>query len=275
MYFSDSTRDNVEPEKIILRFPISPILYESYPIPSLWDEVQAQKLTEAIEADTLRGRYISTLRAVGPLGADYYLRSHLMRKLSSLTSTSGTPALKGLVNGSTGPGRTDIFTRLTSLLSTFETRFTSISSAWLSPKLNKLIETLVNYKSQSFHGIVFVEQRQVAIAVAWLLQCLPETKEWIRCAALVGHGEAAGSGKAAEVMDNNSQKNVVSSFRKGELNLCASLSIFVAWHVSSATVIATAVAEEGLDFPVGHISRLGSESYSQYRLVNSLFAMTG
>ncbi|KAI6111057.1 hypothetical protein F5141DRAFT_1112279 [Pisolithus sp. B1] len=120
----------------------------------------------------------------------------------------------------------------------------TVPLAWCSPKVKALTES-------TFHGIVFVEQRQVAACLAKILGNVPELRGKIRCAELVGHGGGHGSGRhnsasggargkatvsvRADVkgMGLARQQDTVKMFREGELNL----------------LIATSVAEEGLDFP--------------------------
>ncbi|KIK15716.1 hypothetical protein PISMIDRAFT_292156 [Pisolithus microcarpus 441] len=127
----------------------------------------------------------------------------------------------------------------------------TVPLAWCSPKVKALTEVLLEYYTSTFHGIVFVEQRQVATCLAKILGNVPELRGKIRCAELVGHGGGHGSGRhnsgsggtrgkaavsvRADVkgMGLARQQDTVKMFRDGELNL----------------LIATSVAEEGLDFP--------------------------
>ncbi|KAI6138924.1 hypothetical protein BKA82DRAFT_3009633 [Pisolithus tinctorius] len=127
----------------------------------------------------------------------------------------------------------------------------TVPLAWCSPKVKALTEVLLEYHTSTFHGIVFVEQRQVAACLAKILGNVPELRGKIRCAELVGHGGGHGSGRQnggsgggkgkaavsvrADVkgMGLARQQDTVRMFREGELNL----------------LIATSVAEEGLDFP--------------------------
>ncbi|KAI6038418.1 hypothetical protein EDC04DRAFT_3113667 [Pisolithus marmoratus] len=127
----------------------------------------------------------------------------------------------------------------------------TVPLAWCSPKVKALTEVLLEYYTSTFHGIVFVEQRQVAACLAKILGNVPELRGKIRCGELVGHGGGHGSGRhnggsgsvrgkaavsvRADVkgMGLARQQDTVRMFREGELNL----------------LIATSVAEEGLDFP--------------------------
>ncbi|KAI6164182.1 hypothetical protein EDD17DRAFT_1562649 [Pisolithus thermaeus] len=127
----------------------------------------------------------------------------------------------------------------------------TVPLAWCSPKVKALTEVLLEYYTSTFHGIVFVEQRQVAACLAKILGNVPELRGKIQCMELVGHGGGHGSGRhnsasggargkatvsvRADVkgMGLARQQDTVKMFREGELNL----------------LIATSVAEEGLDFP--------------------------
>jgi endoribonuclease Dicer len=127
---------------------------------------------------------------------------------------------------------------------------------WCTPQVKKLVELLVEHHTQSFQGIVFVEQRHVATALARLLPRIPVLQGKIKSAELVGHGASAAAKALVKGMGVQNQQDVVKSFRDGELNLrkwrtscycppaCSDLIIMI------ILVVATSVAEEGLDFPV-------------------------
>lgn len=111
----------------------------------------------------------------------------------------------------------------------------SVPLTWCSPKVKALTEVLLEYFTPTFHGIVFVEQRQVAACLAKILGYVPELQGKIRCAELVGHGgghgsgrhcggsarsRAVGSGRAdVKGMGLAKQHDTVKMFREGDLNL--------------------------------------------------------
>lgn len=130
---------------------------------------------------------------------------------------------------------------------------------------------LLEYHTPTFHGIVFVEQRQVAACLAKILGNIPELRGKIQCAELVGHGgghgggghgggNGSGRGKGvasarADVkgMGLARQQDTVRMFREGDINLRAfseNFSLAVPGLIDGLLVVATSVAEEGLDFPV-------------------------
>ncbi|KAG6900442.1 hypothetical protein C0993_010489 [Termitomyces sp. T159_Od127] len=116
------------------------------------------------------------------------------------------------------------------LLSMDAPSVSTVPLTWCTPKLRTLVELLLAYHRPGFQGIVFVEQRQTATYLAQILPMLPGLKGLLRCGALMGQGiNSEGIGKLTPAV----HKNSVESFRRGDINL----------------LIATSVAEEGLDFP--------------------------
>ncbi|KAF9025151.1 P-loop containing nucleoside triphosphate hydrolase protein [Hymenopellis radicata] len=85
-----------------------------------------------------------------------------------------------------------------------------------------------DHHSPTFQGIVFVEQRQVAACLADILPNVPELKGLITCADLVGKASSVEG-----ISNARGNSNAVLAFRQKKVNL----------------LIATNVAEEGLDFP--------------------------
>ncbi|KAA1110895.1 Dicer-like protein 1 [Puccinia graminis f. sp. tritici] len=106
----------------------------------------------------------------------------------------------------------------------------------LSSKVIALYKILVNYKEKDDHNnflcIVFVERRQHAQLLPILLERNVQLKDFLRPAALTGHGSGNENDLIGIKMDSKTQNRTVAKFRTGEHNL----------------TIATSVAEEGLDF---------------------------
>ena len=48
----------------------------------------------------------------------------------------------------------------------------------------------MKHLSDDFQGIVFLEQRHVASILTWLVSCVLELKERLRCGQLTSHGES-------------------------------------------------------------------------------------
>ncbi|KAG2230115.1 hypothetical protein INT48_006272 [Thamnidium elegans] len=100
-----------------------------------------------------------------------------------------------------------------------------------TPKIRELINCLTAiHKQETFHGIIFVERRQVAKAIKVLIESLSVFKDSIRCDILVGHG-GLNNAPGTVNMKLGDQHSIIQKFRTGELNL----------------IVATSVAEEGLD----------------------------
>lgn len=102
----------------------------------------------------------------------------------------------------------------------------------LSPKVKLLIELLYMYSSQlkeKFCCVIFVERRITAMVLHKLIAEHPKLKTLIRSAPIVGHSNTFES-----TMSARSQNAVLRSFKTKMIN----------------TLIATSVAEEGLDVPL-------------------------
>ncbi|KAG0287620.1 Dicer-like protein 1 [Linnemannia gamsii] len=101
----------------------------------------------------------------------------------------------------------------------------------MSPKVMKLIQILrVAGKSwtKDFCGIIFVQQRDTAIALCLLLQELDEFRDIFRVQVLAGHSDESDSVLKMKFQEQNA---IISNFRSKFYNL----------------LVATSVAEEGLD----------------------------
>jgi len=130
------------------------------------------------------------------------------------TTSYSTTVLKSGQNNSV------LTNKLYAVLQGFEGRVVgriTDTSEVLSPKVVELINVLNEYKSPNFHGIIFVDQRQVARALSWLLKQIPSVRSWVECSELTGHSENSG-------MRTTEQQETVKLFREGKLNLRASVS---------------------------------------------------
>ncbi len=89
--------------------------------------------------------------------------------------------------------------------------------SWCSPKVQTLVEILLESYTPKFHGIVFVERRHVARVLSSVISRVPILRDIINCAECVGHGgEEKGLGGG---MPSEKQRNVVNDFRDGKINL--------------------------------------------------------
>ncbi|TPX55092.1 hypothetical protein PhCBS80983_g05612 [Powellomyces hirtus] len=103
----------------------------------------------------------------------------------------------------------------------------------ISTKVRTLCDILEGYREDaSFSGIVFVQRRDTAERLRDVLANYAKTKSFLRVAALMGN--RAGSPEGMETtMRMTEQNTILRDFRQGHLNL----------------LVATKVAEEGLDIP--------------------------
>jgi endoribonuclease Dicer len=230
---------------------------------SLWQLLADLELHShpVIVGGNLEIRYEVTVAEVGPYGADFYLSTHLRSLVSDLVrkhqynymvtqadlrQTDMPQDLEAMSVDSRGSELSSTLIQVETLLEqfgqavSFEDSFT-ILPGWLSPKLRVLVSVLMERRSSSFQGIVFVEQRQVAATLAWILPRIPELRGWIATGALIGHGVGRRESSVNQGMVEKKQQETLKAFRAGACNL----------------LISTSVGEEGLDFPVSTIQALG------------------
>lgn len=206
--------------------------------------------------DQIETRYFVTLEELGPFAADIYLASYLDTALSTYIGKNSydyliereflvnTPSLSPEISSS-DPLRVDAADILTmkELLEEFtseglqEESFV-VPNEWISPKLRILVNELCARRHNSFQCMIFVEQRQIAVTLAWILSRISELKSWIFPGAIIGHG--GGRSASIQGMVYKKQKQTLDFFRSGAYNL----------------LVSTSVGEEGLDFQVCMFSTL-------------------
>lgn len=101
-----------------------------------------------------------------------------------------------------------------------------IPMSWCSPKVRKLAETLFERYTDSFQGIIFVEQRHVATCLAVILERIPLLAHIIKSEQLVGHGKDTAKAHT-KGMGTRNQQDTVKMFRERAINVCR-------WSVFSA-----------------------------------------
>ncbi|KAG2020892.1 type III restriction enzyme-like protein, variant 2 [Coprinopsis cinerea AmutBmut pab1-1] len=102
---------------------------------------------------------------------------------------------------------------------------------WCTPKLRIMVNIIRSHLANPIQMIIFVEQRQTAACLAQVLEVIPELKGLAKCGYLMGHGTAGDITRRDE--ERKSKADPIKLFREKEINI----------------LIATSVAEEGLDFP--------------------------
>ncbi|KAJ7724192.1 hypothetical protein DFH07DRAFT_1067086, partial [Mycena maculata] len=214
----------------IKQYPSPPPDYD-FPSPTLWMCLSVFESTFAeldIGWDGIARRYAATLLNLGPYCASLYLYFEISQRVFHLLKEDVSDATMDWRSSSQLLAEVD---QVRDILAGYDDFFTILPPRmeWCSPKIRVLSEVLLSHHSSTFQGIVFVEQRQVAGCLAKTLPRIPALSH-LRCAALVGEGVNA-QGISKDVCP--STQSTVQSFRDGKINL----------------IIATAVAEEGLDFP--------------------------
>ncbi|KAJ7168309.1 hypothetical protein C8R43DRAFT_983912 [Mycena crocata] len=206
--------------EMVKRYPSPPMEYD-FPSPTLWTCLDVFKTTLCglnISWDDIERRYTSTLVNLGPYCASVYLYLEMNLWLAQFSETDVDMNSSEMV-------------QVQDIMGVYDHLSTSlpVPLEWCSPKIRVLVEILLAHKSSTFQGIIFVEQRQVALCLATVLPRIPALRDAIRCAELVGYG---GTQAVTRNIGSSSQ-NTLQLFREGKINL----------------IVATAVAEEGLDFP--------------------------
>ncbi|KAI9925504.1 Dicer-like protein 2 [Aspergillus wentii] len=104
----------------------------------------------------------------------------------------------------------------------------------ISPMCQCLVSALVQEYSNEFCGLVFVSQRATALALKWLIEDHPDTKNLFRCGTFVGMSTFQHSStNLGDLHDIKSQTETLERFRQRSINL----------------IIATDALEEGIDVP--------------------------
>ncbi|KAF8344148.1 uncharacterized protein EI90DRAFT_3284602 [Cantharellus anzutake] len=225
-----------------------PELWPGYETSWLWNETAEflDSLDSFGDINRRLGKYQALFAALGPYAADYWVFVELKKAID--TKEVPDAALIELERRSSdepypSPARDDSgFRRAMEIYDRHAARFQDdqpFEVSWMSPKLIALIELLISARSETFQSIIFAEQRHIAAILAWAIQRIPETRDWIRCASLTGHGISSGryAEQSGAGMHFKLQHEIVSQFRSGALNL----------------IVATDVAEEGLDFQACNI----------------------
>ena len=166
----------------------------------------------------IQSRYMSTWTELGPYGAELYLYTTMTQYITKLLPDS-PEAENGLDSYHDIPE--DIL-QVQDILHGFLPFFSdgdtiSVPDQWCSPKLHALVDVLIENYSPTFQGIVFVEQRQMAVCLARILPAIPTLRGLIRCADLVGRNSPTGLADGADTRNN--QTEIVQAFRDGSFNL--------------------------------------------------------
>ncbi|QRV86430.1 endoribonuclease Dicer [Ceratobasidium sp. AG-Ba] len=235
------------PNEFLLKYTPPRLEYPDYTSPSMWlliEEYEDLVLPDPDDVRDLRTRFCYVRDELGPLCADYFIITFLKRaivKASTASKATEIPEVEeegeGVTEAQTPP---QSWSDLDAAHRHHSDRINELADSldlprmqsWFTPKLFKLIQVLEANNGADFSAMIFVEQRQIASVLAWLLPKVPQLKSWVKAAALVGHGDTGGPTYEGSGMAHAAQRAIVHEFREGKTNL----------------VIATSVAEEGLDF---------------------------
>ncbi|TFK34860.1 hypothetical protein BDQ12DRAFT_688964 [Crucibulum laeve] len=251
-HVDELTKHSPKPIEIIQEYPFPPEEYD-YPSPTIlqclsvfdratWDDFD-------IPWYNIEMRYFATLSNLGPYCASLFLYTEMQHHVSRLVQEQKRTLCHNshdvedgmIIDGSSSPKTKELSPDLFAIeevLMGYESFFPSASFdmtlpvplEWCTPKLRILTETLFAYKSSNFQAIIFVEQRQFAACLANVLPRIPVLKDIVRCAHLVGQG-----------VNSEGVSNSIGTFHRDAVKLFKEGTINV--------LIATSVAEEGLDFP--------------------------
>ncbi|KAJ7221704.1 hypothetical protein GGX14DRAFT_670866 [Mycena pura] len=220
----------------------SPPLEYAFPSPTLGECMSIFKTIFNdlnISWDEMERRYMTTHLDLGPHCASLYLYREISHRLVQLPKDIIGGEADGCVTKDLNSERTHYSKQLSTEVAQIEEILVAyehlsaplpVPLEWCSPKIGALVEILLSHASSTFQGIIFVEQRQTAVCLARVLSSIPALNGAIQCAELLGQGDGTDGVWKSE---GHSAKNTVRAFRERRINL----------------IVATAVAEEGLDFP--------------------------
>ncbi|THG95342.1 hypothetical protein EW026_g6294 [Hermanssonia centrifuga] len=240
-----------KPQEIIQEYAAPPLHYKKYPATTLWERLKLSELPPTIDfpITKIQTRYDVTLHSLGPYGAELYLYTDIKNRITQWVSQAEDELdYRSSTNYDTLTFSREIqlppeLDHMQTVLSQFSDIFEDendpdtvpirIDTNWCSPKVILLSQLLFEHYRQDFQGIVFVEQRHVAACLSKMLPRIPPLELYFKSAQLIGHGASSLQKSQGKGMALRTQQDVVRMFRDREINL----------------LIATSVAEEGLDFP--------------------------
>ncbi|KAI0355038.1 hypothetical protein OH77DRAFT_1425091 [Trametes cingulata] len=246
-----------KPTEVMLVYPAAPSAYPDYPSTSLKQRLDLENLPPEIgmPVQKILTRYDVTLYSLGPFGAELFLYTEVKQRITQLIHDALDSNMDYLIPTQYGlqsqlhskslemaDGVHPRLRQLERTLAAYRNFFEAPESGpappafpwtWCSPKVRKLAETLFERYTDSFQGIIFVEQRHVASCLATILSRIPLLSHIIKTEQLVGHGKDTATKAHVKGMATRNQQDTVRMFRERQINV----------------LVATSVAEEGLDFP--------------------------
>lgn len=203
----------------------------NFPSPTLWaclSVFEGLRDSPELPWNEIERRYHVTLNNLGPYCASLYLYTEMQSRLSSIVSQVPAVDADGdydMTSVSDSPLSEQDYVE--TILSEYSPYFVhpsepwrlpvSVPLEWCSPKVRVLVQILQQHLSPSFQGIIFCEQRQVAVCLSKILPYIPELCGRVRCADLLGSG--VGSERMSKDIGSGKQRDTVRMFREGEINL--------------------------------------------------------
>ncbi|CAL1703381.1 unnamed protein product [Somion occarium] len=242
-----------KPQEIVDEYDNPPDVYPLYAPITLWECLNLEELPIELgfPVSKIKTRYEVTYNSLGLFGAELFLYIDTKHRIAQIMYQAEEEAeypLMHMDNDHDIPSHIDIklapeLQHLSDILFQFRHYFEDeanpdivpirVQLQWCSPKVRRLADLLFQHYTRDFQGIVFVEQRHVAACLSRILPRIPQLESYIQSAQLIGHGASNLSKSQVRGMALKTQQDVVKMFRDGEVNL----------------LVATSVAEEGLDFP--------------------------
>ncbi|KAI0668445.1 hypothetical protein C8Q78DRAFT_1081310 [Trametes maxima] len=241
--------------KIILVYPNPPATYPDYPSKCLKAQLDLERLPHeiGIPVEKVLTRYEVTFNSLGPFGAELFLYMEVKQRVTQLIQDAVDSAMDLLIPSQYSrvvhaktvspevlakvhPKLRELEMTLASFHDFFdisEPEPKPIPLTWCSPKVRKLAEVLFGRYTDKFQGIIFVEQRHIATCLSIMLGRLLLLNHLIKADQLVGHGKDTTAKAHTKGMGTRNQQDTVKMFRERQINV----------------LVATSVAEEGLDFP--------------------------
>jgi endoribonuclease Dicer len=228
--------------QVIRTFPSPPSVYLDYPIPHIWSRFDHSQIPASVDIpwQQLTSRYLFTLENLGIFPAELFLYSDLQTRISELLQPQGLNDMESLrmrylytdlLGEASLPSdhRTPELYDLCEILDEYQPFFEYASDdqdpslpwsfrlSWCSPKVQTLVDILLESYTPEFHGIVFVARRHIARVLSSILSRIPLLKGIITCSECVGHGgDEKGIGGG---MPTERQRKIVNDFRDGKINL--------------------------------------------------------
>ena len=228
--------------QIIRQFPPPPPAYLEYPIPLIWSRFDYSQIPASVDIpwQQLKTRYLFTVENLGIFAAELFLYSDLQTRISELLHPQDPNEMESLrvrylytdvpsETNTTRDHRIPELRDLCEVLAEYQPFFEYVSDDqdasvpwsfrldWCSPKVQTLVDILLESYTPEFHGIVFVERRHIARVLSSIISRVSSLKGLIACAECVGHG---GDEKGiAGGMPTERQRKIVNDFRDGKINL--------------------------------------------------------